>query len=1162
MRLLFLIFISFCFYQTNAQIIINEYSAANFGDFLDNNGDYEDWFELYNSSSTEMNLQGYYLSDKENNLTKFQINTSIEINSLDHLTIFASGRNTILGNNIHTNFKIHQTKGNEWIILTAPDGLTIIDSVFVLPTLVDQSRGRKTDGAETWGLFTDPNPNNTNINALDGFSETPSFSIDPGSYMSNMTLEITCTNPDLEIYYTTNGNMPTNGAILYTGAIALTQTTVVKAFSVSDNENLHPSFMEYGTFFISDSYSLPILSVAGNQVDNLLDGNDDIEPWGTFEYYKGGVLADKASGEFNEHGNDSWNYPQRGFDFIIRDQFGYNYAIKDELFRTKSRDKYQRLIIKTAANDNYPFAYGNSGAHIRDSYVQSLSQIADLRMDERSFEPCILFLNGEYWGLYEIREKVDDKDFTDYYYDQDSVAFLKTWGGTWVDVLSDGQTEDSVEDDWDDIREFITNNDMSDPDNYNYAKSIFNMGSLIDYFILNTYVVNSDWLNWNTAWWRGLKEDGDKKKWRYVLWDMDNTFDHGANYTEIPSQNPNSDPCDPEGIGNQGGQGHIPIWNALLSNQSFFADYINRWTDLSNSYFSCEFLVNHLDSLIDLIEPEMPMQIERWGGNYNEWQDNVQDIRDFIEARCTIINSGILDCYEDEYGIEGPFNVNLSVEPPMTGNLEINGADLSTFPYSGTYFGGIDQTLVATPNPGYIFDYWEFTPNTIIGVIDNPEVTYNLSGNQFIIAHFAPDISLSLEANPPQSGSINVDGELFDNLPTNTSMNGETPIFAVPEPGFAFDYWELSGGYILDPNNNSTLVSITDNQSLIAQFIPLPALIFDVSPSGSGEISLSGEIFNNLPNTAPIDGITSLVASPQEGFIFDHWELSGGTLSNSQNPQTTISITQNETLVAYFTPIELEITFNCIPSNGANIIINNQIISEFPQTVSLVYGQNYNISSTINEDFFFEEWTSNFAILNSTFTESISTSFYEIDTITLNLGELFDLTFVIEPSNGGVLKSNGIETSPFPFTQKFERFTQVPLQATPFVGMKFMNWQLDNGILETNEFYTHQIIRDATIKVVFNETELELFIPNSFSPNGDGLNDVFKPGCDTDKVNSYELLIFDEWGGFVYGSSDIEIGWEGPTLDQGKSNFYIYKITAFSNLTGSKYVFEGSVLVL
>ena len=111
-------------------------------------------------------------------------------------------------------------------------------------------------------------------------------------------------------------------------------------------------------------------------------------------------LADKAT-EFNEH-DDSWGYPQRGFDYITRDQFGYNYAIKDELFRTKDRDKYQRLI-KCEANDNYPFAYG-SEAHMQ-SYTYNHFSSSRSRMDEHSFEPCILFLNGEYWGLYEIEKK-------------------------------------------------------------------------------------------------------------------------------------------------------------------------------------------------------------------------------------------------------------------------------------------------------------------------------------------------------------------------------------------------------------------------------------------------------------------------------------------------------------------------------------------------------------------------------------------------------------------------------------------------------------------------------------------------------------------------------------------------------------------------------------
>lgn len=124
----------------------------------------------------------------------------------------------------------------------------------------------------------------------------------------------------------------------------------------------------------------------------------------------------------------------------MRDQYGYNYAIQDQIYRGKSRTSHQRLMIKAAANDNVSFETG--GAHIRDAYVQSLSQVGGLKMDERSYEPAILYVNGQFWGLYEIREKVGDSDFTSYYYDQDEkygggpndVQFLRTWGGTWEEM--------------------------------------------------------------------------------------------------------------------------------------------------------------------------------------------------------------------------------------------------------------------------------------------------------------------------------------------------------------------------------------------------------------------------------------------------------------------------------------------------------------------------------------------------------------------------------------------------------------------------------------------------------------------------------------------------------------------------------------------------------
>jgi hypothetical protein len=206
-----------------------------------------------------------------------------------------------------------------------------------------------------------------------------------------------------------------------------------------------------------------VLSLFGDEVDELLGGSQ-IDADATVEYFdKTLTFKTETSGSTNEHGNDSWAYAQRGIDFISQDEKGYNYSFEHQLFSRKDRDKFQRVILKAAANDNYPF---EDGAHIRDAYIATLSHDGDLKMDERTYEPCILYLNGQYWGVYEIREKVDDHDFTDYYYDQGEfdLQFLKTWGGTWSEYGgAQAQT------DWDALRNFINSNNMAVQANFDYV---------------------------------------------------------------------------------------------------------------------------------------------------------------------------------------------------------------------------------------------------------------------------------------------------------------------------------------------------------------------------------------------------------------------------------------------------------------------------------------------------------------------------------------------------------------------------------------------------------------------------------------------------------------------------------------------------------------------
>ncbi len=102
---------------------------------------------------------------------------------------------------------------------------------------------------------------------------------------------------------------------------------------------------------------------------------------------------------------------------------------------------------------------------------------------------------------------------------------------------------------------------MTNPFTYQAVTAQYDVTSLVDYIIINSYVVCSDWMNWNVGWWRGLNPDGSHRKWAYILWDEDATFGHYINYTGIPAQSPYVSPCFPEGLTQpwQDPEGHIAV---------------------------------------------------------------------------------------------------------------------------------------------------------------------------------------------------------------------------------------------------------------------------------------------------------------------------------------------------------------------------------------------------------------------------------------------------------------------------------------------------------------------------------------------------------------------------------------------------------------------------
>ncbi|MBK6902670.1 MAG: CotH kinase family protein [Saprospirales bacterium] len=714
-----------------AQVIINEFSAANVNTLADAYGQYEDWIELRNTGATSANISGYYLSDRLNNPTKWVFPAGTTIPAGGYLRVFASSRNMLFSGQLHTNFKITQTQG-EYVVLANQAG-DVIDSYHITsPNQTNHSWGRSPSTGE-WRVYTTPTPGGANgANNFADYAPRPIYSSPAGFYAGTQTISLFAPAGSI-IRYTLNGSEPTAASPVYSNPIQLPGTAVVRARIFSDNPALLPGFVETNTYFIDEVHTVPVISIAGTELASLLSGSYSA-PVGSFELFRDGQFVDEALGEYNKHGNDSWAYGQRGIDYIARDQFGEKNEIEDQIFPLKDREGYQRLILKAAANDNYPFQPGS--AHIRDAYVHTLSQLAELELDERTYEPCVIYANGLYWGVYEIREKVDDKDFTEYYYNQGEfdIDYIKTWGATWQEY--------GTWNEWYPLHTFITNNDMTDPANYAYVTERLEVLSLIDYMIINTHAVCKDWLNWNTAWWRGRNPEGEKLKWRYTLWDLDATFGHYINYTGVPNVDPDADPCDNEEYADWGDpEGHVDLIISLMENEEFHSLYVNRYADLLNSYLSCDYMIALLDTMIARIEPEMPQQIAKWGGNMATWQANVQTLRDFINARCTFIDSGIVDCYE----VTGPYPVKVSIVPDDSPNqVKVNTFVPAAFPFTGDYFGGTTLSFQALPADEWVFHHWEVANQTFGPNQYAEAISMSFTQGDDIIAYFQPAIPCAL----------------------------------------------------------------------------------------------------------------------------------------------------------------------------------------------------------------------------------------------------------------------------------------------------------------------------------------------------------------------------------------------------------------------------------
>lgn len=851
-----------------AQVVINEYSASNLTQFVDQFDKTEDWIELYNSGSTSVDLTGWHLSDKESKPEKWDIPAGVVIGANDHIVFLCSGRDQVFKRNTnspseyHTNFKLSQTKGDETLILSTPSGevmqsipyeTTLIESDVIdifgnkQIQLIESSRMRITDGADQWMLTTEPsfNMSNNGSAAYNGYTATPTINLEAGFYQGTQSVTITNNQPNSILRYTTDASNVKEDSPEYTMALEISQNTVIKARAFSNDEMILPGKMDFTTLFIDENISLPVFSIAADGIQLLANNRVDLietrefNPVGSLEYFDAeGVRQAATFGNLNRHGQDSWSLDHRSIDWVSRDEMGYNKSINTQLFEYSDRDEYQRIILRASGDDNYPATqngflgpFHEGSTHVRDEFVHQIAQDGGMKVDVRAVERVVVFLNGEYWGVYGLRERPVDHDYVKEYYDhdKDEIQFLSTWGQTEAEYGGYQALYD-----WLQFREFILNNDMGVEENYQYVKDNFQVQSLIDYMAVNLNTVAKDWLNYNTGWWRGLNPDGSHKKWGYIIWDMDATYGYYINYTYIPNESPTAEACDIDVISIEM-DGFFGGWGS-----TDFTDPVSCATiGTSSPYDSTDPLFNWV------VQQEESCCEDNWG-------NSCQARYDFIKQYGTHTSEFL--SVAGNIGQHEKIFLKLQEESEEFRQLYYSRqADLINTVYSCENMLSTLDAMVAEIRPemprqiarwGGSMEEWESNVSQLRNFVgqrceligegmecfDDISTSYNLTLNT------SPEGVGEIDLNTLDVREMPWTGKYFD------GMDNIIKARAFDEEEWYFSHWETTNGTVVaEPNNFKSTIRLTQDEELIAIFSSEPVSTYETS---------SGHTFEVFPNPA------------------------------------------------------------------------------------------------------------------------------------------------------------------------------------------------------------------------------------------------------------------------------------------------------------------------
>lgn len=587
--------------ESTFPIRINEVMAS------DMSGPYRDWIELYNTGDTSVPLEDYGFSDDPDMPHKWQF-PAISIPPKGFLLVPCLGSKA-LPNQLQAPFRIDSL--GEEIILSDPHANTLARfHTGYLPAGISSGFGPNNQRR----YFDTPSPNQTNGMGLEGWIQAPKLPND-GYYPDGLSFTLT-QSPEVALHYTTDGQDPTLSSPLLTAPVEINETTHIRVQAFSDNHLSGP--VQQALYLVRESHNLPVMSVSVDQYD-FLDPVDGLYSMGenaqSYFPYKGanfwsreelpahmtyltknGKIASQASVGLKIFGGWSRGMRKKPLRLISRDRYGDS-QIRYPFFEELPQYEFSELVIRQSGQDA-PFS------SFRDAMIHQLIQ--DLPVESQACTPAILYVNGDYWGIYYIREKISP-DFISRHsgFLPDDIDLLE---GAGRQIAGSAQSFYELE-------KWLSH---ANPRSQNFADELaqfIDINNFIDHTLIQVFLANTD--VGNVRFWKA-----PKTQWRWVLYDMDLSMKISDDDTIKRLLNPPRDNLYPS-----------KVLKAVLKNETLREKFLDRSTIFAHDVFTTERMLYELNKFQTLLEPELKDDRLRWDYPYPMWETAIEDIQKFIRNR-------------------------------------------------------------------------------------------------------------------------------------------------------------------------------------------------------------------------------------------------------------------------------------------------------------------------------------------------------------------------------------------------------------------------------------------------------------------------------------------------------------------------------------------------